>query len=174
MKALAPYILLLSLIAVTAGCSKISSLLGTSSDPAGAQTASDVYFDLLSDVPIPRDMSVDRKRTLVSTSQNGVHVGLLTVSGRVEVRSLNETMIHNMVRQGWSLRAATTGERTMQIYEKGLQYAVIYTYEELINTVMEIWGAQRINDGAYPATGSGGSSFQLEPVPLSPSTTLTK
>ena len=63
---------------------------------------------MFSDIPIPRDMSVDRKRTLVSTAQNGLNIGLITVTGRVDLRSLNDAMIHNMARQGWALRAVTT------------------------------------------------------------------
>jgi hypothetical protein len=151
MKTLAHCLLLLGLIAAVGGCAEVSNLFSPSSpesEPVAAAPPSDVYFDLFSDIPIPRDMSVDRKRTLVSTAQNGLNIGLLTVTGRVDVRSLNEAMIRDMSRQGWSLRAATTGEKTMQIYEKGFQYAVIYTYEEMFGTVMEIWGAHRLGEGA--------------------------
>ena len=169
MKALASCFLVLGLAAVTAGCGVISNPFSSSSaSDSSVPLQSDVYFDPFSDIPIPRDMSVDRKRSLVSTAQTGLNVGLLTVTGRVELRSLNDAMIHNMSRQGWSLRAATAGAKTMQIYEKGNQYAVIYTYDEMFTTVMEIWGAQRLSDGAYssPAAGFGGSSFQLDPMPL--------
>jgi len=177
MKALARCLLLLGLIAVMAGCANMRNMFSSSStaseEPVATPPPSDVYFDLFGDIPIPRDMEVDRKRTLVSTAQNGLNIGLLTVSGRVELRSLNEATVHNMMRHGWSLRAATTGVKTMQIYEKGFQYAVIYTYEEWFSTVMEIWGAQRLNDGVSP-TGFGASPFQLEPTPVYPQTPLGK
>jgi len=178
MKALARCLLLFVLIAVAAGCadmrSSSSSSSTASSEPVATPPSSDVYFDLFSDVPIPRDMSVDRKRTLVSTAQNGLNIGLLTVSGRVELRSLNEVMVQNMMRNGWSLRAATTGVKTMQIFEKGIQYAVVYTFEEMFTTIMEIWGAQRLSDGLVPAPGAGSSLFQLEPTPVHPNTTQAK
>ena len=170
MKKLARCLVLFGLLAVLGGCADMSNPFASSStaspEPVATPPPSDVYFDLFSDIPIPRDMTVDRKRTLVSTAQNGLNVGLITVSGRVEVRSLNDAMIHNMARQGWALRAATTGMKTIQIYEKGTQYAVVHTYEEMFSTVMEIWGAQRLGDGVYPAASGGGSSFQLDPTPV--------
>ena len=169
MKALARGLVLLVLLVAVSGCADMSNPFASSSstaspEPVSTPPPSDVYFDLFSDIPIPRDMTVDRKRTLVSTAQNGLNNGLITVTGRVEVRSLNDAMVHNMSRQGWALRAATTGMKTIQIYEKGSQYAVIYTYEEMFSTVMEIWGAQRLGEGMYPASGQSGGSFQLAPT----------
>lgn len=181
MNALARCLLLLGLLTALAGCADMSNPFSSSSstaspEPVASPPPSDVYFDLFSDIPIPRDMTVDRKKTLVSTAQNGLNIGLITVTGRVELRSLNDAMIHNMTRQGWTLRAVTTGMKTMQIYEKGTQYAVIYTYETTFSTAMEIWGAQRLGDGVYPPATANGS-FQLEPAPAqsgSGGTTLTK
>jgi hypothetical protein len=72
-----------------------------------------------------------------------------------------------MARHGWQLRGATTGQRTIQIYEKSNMFAVIYTYESTFSTVMEIWGAQRLNDGMYSGpAGMGG--LQFDPLPPSP------
>ena len=36
---------------------------------------SEVYFDQFPDVPIPRDMSVDAKRSLISVAQDGTKTG---------------------------------------------------------------------------------------------------
>lgn len=174
MKALARCLILFGLLTALplalTGCTDLfstSSSTTASPEPTASAPPSDVYYDLFTDVPIPREMTADRNRSLVVTAQGGQSIGLITVSGRVELRSLNDAMINNMARHGWALRAVTTGKRTIQIYEKGNQYAVIYTYEETFSTVMEIWVAQRLGDGVYPQASSGGasSSFQLEPAP---------
>jgi len=169
MKALATFFLVLGLIAAVAGCASNPFASSSASSESPASASGEVYYDLFGDIPIPRDMSVDRKRTLVSRTPNGPNIGLLTVSGRVELHSLNDAMIRNMARQGWTLRAATTGVKTMQIYEKASQYAVIYTYERTLYTDMEIWSAQRLNESPASPAGSGGVvPFQLDPVPLAP------
>lgn len=172
MKAIARYLVLFSMIFLLQACADMFNSSSSSSsegvEPVAA-APSETYFDQFSDVPIPGEMSVDRKRSLSTTTQDGMRIGLITVTGRVDILSLNNAMIHNMARNGWSLRAATTGTKTMQIYEKGLQYCVIYTYEETFNTVMEIWGAQRLGDNAYPAaTQNSSSSFVLDPTTPAP------
>ena len=48
-------------------------------------------------------------------------------------------MILNMNRQGWNLRGAAIGSKTMHLYEKGERYAVIYYYEQTTTAAMEIW-----------------------------------
>ena len=173
MKSIARYFVLFSMILMLQACADMFNN-STSSSPATEPVAaapSETYFDQFSDIPIPSEMSVDRKRSLSTTTQDGMRIGLITVTGRVDVLSLNNAMIHNMARSGWALRAATTGTKTMQIYEKGLQYCVIYTFEETFTTVMEIWGAQRLGDSYSAAAASGpssSSSFVLDPTTPAP------
>ncbi len=174
MKAIARYLVLFGMILLLQAC---ADMFNSSSSPSSANeqptatAPSETYFDQFSDVPIPSEMSVDRKRSLSTTTQDGMRIGLITVTGRVDILSLNNAMIHNMARNGWALRAATTGPKTLQIYEKGMQYCIIYTYEDTFNTVMEIWGAQRLGENAYPAataTPDAASSFVLEPTTPAP------
>jgi len=174
MKALARYCVIFAMLFVLPGCADMFNSSSSNSSSAEAtepvaMQPSGTYYDQFSDIPIPSDMTVDRKRSLSSTTQDGMRIGLITVTGRVDVMSLNSAMIHNMARNGWALRGATTGMKTIQIYEKGNQYAVVYTYEETFTTVMEIWGAQRLGDNAYPlATSGGNSSFVLDPTTPAP------
>ncbi|MEG1610890.1 MAG: hypothetical protein RR317_06870 [Bilophila sp.] len=131
----------------------------------------EVYFDQFPDVPLPRDMTVDSSRSLVSVAQDGSKTGLLTVEGRVDKPSLANAMILNMNRQSWNLRAATTGAKTMHLYEKDNRYAIVYFYEQTTSVAMEIWIATRLEDGVIP-TGNGGAgmnagsnpSFKLAPA----------
>lgn len=143
------------LLFLLASCSSIGfenpfETSATSSDRSAAET----YMAQFEDVPIPSDLKVERSRSLVTTAQNGMRVGLVTVSGRVEINSLNNAMVNNMSNNGWALRGSSSGSKTMQIYEKPERLAVIYTYEQTIDTIMEVWVVQRL-DGSV----SSGSSY---------------
>ena len=120
-----------------------------------ASDGSEVYFDQFPDVPIPRDMSVDAKRSLISVAQDGTKTGLITVEGRVDKPSLANAMILIMNRQGWNLRAAAIGSKTMHLYEKGDRYVVIYYYDQTTTAAMEIWAMTRLADGVLPTMGNG-------------------
>ncbi len=116
----------------------------------------EVYYDQFPDIPIPRDLTVDRSRSLVSSTVDGAKVGLVTAEGNVEMLSLTSAMAHNMTGQGWALRSATTGPRMMQIYEKDNRYAVLYYYEQTLSAAMEMWVGTRLPEGALsPPLPSG-------------------
>lgn len=145
-------LLLACLLLPISGCAELNI-----SNPFEKKTAdgSEVYFDQFPDVPIPRDMSVDAKRSLISVAQNGTKTGLITAEGRVDRPSLANAMITNMNKQGWQLRGAAIGSKTMHLYEKGDRYAVIYYYEQTTTAAMELWVMTRLADGVLPTMGSG-------------------
>lgn len=109
----------------------------------------DVYFDYFQDVPILKDLAVDPERTLISVAQDGSKIGLLTAEGRVDMRSLSNAMINIMSKQGWSLRSSMQGVKNVQIYEKNNRYAVLYYYEQMTSTAMEVWVGGKIAEGAH-------------------------
>lgn len=140
------------------------------------ETTSDVnevYYDQFPDIAIPADMSVDRSRTLISVAQDGTKVGLLTVEGRVERSSLSTAIMQNMSKRGWALRGIVAGNKTMQLYEKDQRHAVIYLYDQVTTTAMEVWVTTRLNEGALgPLGGLSGETgegsqpaFYLTPLP---------
>lgn len=130
----------------------------------------DFYFEQFTDIPIPRDLSVDLARTFVSVTADGTKIGLVTTKGRVEQLSLGTAMINNMVNQGWSLRSTVNGPKILQVFEKEGRFAVLYFYEQTLSTAMEIWVSTRLPDGMVPsavptgsfgggAGGTGGESY---------------
>ena len=137
MRALYCLLLICSLLPLS-GCAdlNISNPFETKSSDG-----SEVYFDQFPDVPIPRDM---------------------TVEGRVDKPSLANAMILNMNRQGWNLRGAAIGSKTMHLYEKGERYAVIYYYEQTTTAAMEIWVMTRLADGVLPTMGNGGAAAGMD------------
>lgn len=160
-------------VMLLSGCADMSMNISNPFDTTS--DVNDVYYDQFPDIAIPSDMSIDRTRSLVSTSQDGTKIGLLTVQGRVERSSLSNALMQHMLRQGWTLRGSLTGSKTMHIYEKDQRYAVIYLYDQLTKTAMEIWVATHLADGGMPAgngfmnTGTredtGQPSFYLTPLP---------
>ena len=148
MRALYCLLLICSLLPLS-GCAdlNISNPFETKSSDG-----SEVYFDQFPDVPIPRDMSVDAKRSLISVAQDGTKTGLITVEGRVDKPSLANAMILNMNRQGWNLRGAAIGSKTM----------VIYYYEQTTTAAMEIWVMTRLADGVLPTMGNGGAAAGMD------------
>lgn len=143
-------VLLITLLLSLTGCADLDI-----PNPFETKTAdgSEIYFDQFPDVPIPRDMSVDVSRSLVSVAQDGTKTGLVTVEGRVDKPSLANAMISNMHRQGWNLRGAVIGTKTTHLYEKGERYAVIYYYDQTTTAAMEVWVMTRLADGVLPTIG---------------------
>ena len=158
MRALYCLLLFCSLLPLS-GCAELNI-----SNPFETKSSdgSEVYFDQFPDVPIPRDMSVDAKRSLISVAQDGTKTGLITVEGRVDKPSLANAMILNMNRQGWNLRGAAIGSKTMHLYEKGERYVVIYYYDQTTTAAMEIWAMTRLADGVLPTMGNGGISAGMD------------
>ena len=152
-----------SVLFLLPGCAEMNI-----SNPFESSTSSETYFDQFPDIPIPRDMNVDTKRSLVSVAQDGSKLGLLTVEGRVDKPSLANATILNMNRQGWALRGTINSNKVVQLYEKDNRYAFIYIYEQALNVAMELWVANRLAEGVLPGASSdmsGGSSpsFYLTP-----------
>lgn len=146
------------------GCSDMS--MPTISNPFASSTeVTQVFYDEFSDVPIPSDMSVDRARSLVSVTPEGIKIGLVTTEGRYELSSLTQAMIHNMNGQGWTLRSVVMGPRVMQVYEKDNRMATIYYYPQTASVAMELWVALRLPDGMLPMSGGAASpsSYPMQP-----------
>lgn len=147
---------------------------------ASSTDVSQVYYDEFPDVPIPADMSADRKRSWVSVTPEGVKMGLLTTEGRYDLPSLATATIHNMNGQGWSLRAMSNGPRIMQVYEKDNRIAVVYFYSQTTSVAMELWISLRLPDGVIssssnmPSMSSGGGYAPSDGGPAGGSSPLAQ
>lgn len=145
---------------IVAGCSKLdfSNLNITNPFSTSSAHVDDVYYGNFPDICIPNEMTIDHNRTLVSVGPDGEKIGLLTFEGRVDIVSLCYAMIHNMSRQGWTLRGVIDGKRTVQLYEKSGRYAILYIYGQKLTTAIEVWVLARLENGAYQLNSSTGMS----------------
>ncbi len=144
-------LLLVFFIMFMSGCTALRNPFETT-----ATDVSDVYYDEFPDVPLPRNMVVLRDTSLVSVTQEGAKIGLLTTEGNYDMSSLATAMVHNLTGQGWTLRAMLNGRRMMQVYEKDSRTMTLYYYPQLTTVAMEIWMALRLPDGVLPSGGSLG------------------
>ncbi len=161
----------LALCAPLGGCAEVG--VPNPFNPAPA-SITDVYTSQFADIPIPSAMKSVPASSLVTPSQSGQKVGLETFEGRVETASLANAMIHNMARQGWSLRGSMSGKRTLQLHEKGDMYAVLYFYDQTMSTAMEVWVLNRLSGATNYVPYSDPTTPQLlgtgtSPLPSSPS-----
>lgn len=136
--------LLLALTVALTGCAEMNPF----STPTNPEAA---VYSQFSDIPVPKDMSTNANRTFVNYGQDGTKVGMETLEGRIPSLTLTRVMINNMLRDGWSIRATSSGaSRYMQVYERDNRYAVLYYYDQTASYAMEIWVATRLADGAVP------------------------
>lgn len=148
------------------------------------------YYDEFSDVAIPKEMSPEKKETYITYSADGVKLGTLMVTGRVDLPSLVEAMRGHMQRDGWKLRSVFRSSRSIIIFEKADRMCSMYLSEGMFSTEMLIFVSQRLNDGALqysvpapasmepllpsdpPVTTGSGSSMSL-PLPASANGNVT-
>ncbi len=112
----------------------------------------DVYYGQFLDIPIPEGMNLDPRRSRVSISTSSSPTGLETYVGMIDSVSLNNAMLHNFATSGWTLEAAATHDKYIQIHQKGTLFALVYIYGDLLGTSMEIWLSDSLAAGqAYSA-----------------------
>ena len=92
--------------------------------------------------------------------------GLEIFRGDVDIAFAAQAMYNGLQSQGWHLRQAQRkGIRGVYVYERGSSIATLTVEREAVGTVLAIWVADRMPDGAaFPmqensgASGYGGSS----------------
>ncbi|MBR5734559.1 MAG: hypothetical protein IKX79_03325 [Desulfovibrionaceae bacterium] len=167
------FVCLAALLLLLQGCADMNFSNPFEQKPAET-SVNDVFYDEFPDVPFPADMQVDRKKSMVVATPDGIKIGVLTAEGRVDKLSLTTATIHNMQKKGWTLRGMVHGSRSMQVFEKEGRYAVCCFYEQVLSSVMEVWVVTRIADGVistpnYQSYSSDTSSSAPLPAPSSSS-----
>lgn len=158
-------ILLAVTLAALSGCA-VQDLNPFSSRPLNP---GEVVYSQFSDVPVPRDMTTDQRRSFISYSQDGTKNGLETLEGSFDMTSLTRAMINNMMRDGWSLRGTSSGaSRHVQLYERDNRYAILYFCNQTASVAMEVWVMNRLAEGAYqPPAEPAGAAPDYAPPPSS-------
>lgn len=135
--------LVLVCVVALGGCVGSSSENG--SDPVSGGLT--YYYDEFQDVPIPKEMTPEKKETFITYGADGTKLGTLIVSGRVEMASLVAAMQSYMQRDGWTLRSVFRSSRSILIFEKPEKMCSMYLSEGMINTDVLIFVSPRLADG---------------------------
>lgn len=123
------------------------------------------YYDEFTDVAIPKEMKPHKKETFITYGTDGVKLGTLLVSGRVDLASLVNAMQGHMLRDGWALRSVFRSSHSILIFEKADRMCSMYVNESMMDTNMLIFVSLRLVDGAMQYNVPASTS--MEPLPPS-------
>ena len=151
-------IALLSLLATLPGCASIGLENPFSNDPltGGADTTT----SLLLGVPTPAGMQRFGSHGFQDFGPGGGRQGLEVLRGQVDTGFAAQIMYSGLQSQGWQLRLALRkGARAVYVYDRGSAMAVLTFDPQTLQTVLNIWVADRLPDGApLPMQDAAGSS----------------
>ncbi len=131
----------MAVVFLLSGCSSMPSI----SNPFEKPNVTETYISQFQDVPIPAPMTNIPSETLVTVASDGNKYGLESFSGRVEITTLANVMMQNMLHQGWKLRGSSVGVRSVQLYEKNPHFAALFFRENVMNTTMDVWVVNGVN-----------------------------
>lgn len=138
---------LLSLLATLPGCASIGLENPFSNDPLTGGT--DTTTSLLLGVPTPAGMQRYGSHGFQDFGPGGGRQGLEVLRGQVDTGFAAQIMYSGLQGQGWQLRMALRkGARAVYVYDRGATMAVLTFESQTMLTVLNIWVADRLPDGA--------------------------
>ena len=156
------------LAALMAGCSSMEISNPFSNDPLTGGV--DTGKSQLLGVSTPAGMQRFPTHGYQTSGAGGAQ-GLEIFRGDVDMGFVAQIMFTGLQGQGWHLRMAQRkGVRAVYVYERGSTVASLTVEREAVGTVLAIWVADRMPDGAtlpmqentgasgYGGSGSGGGS----------------
>src|ERR1035437_3518059 len=91
---------LLLVLSVLPSCSTFDRMTGREETPKQKTDAPNQAFFGFPDIPIPKELTYAANKSFVYETQS-VKVGVLVLSGNVELQSLEDYFKINMVKNGW-------------------------------------------------------------------------
>ncbi len=151
------------LAALMAGCSTLEISNPFTNDPLTGGV--DTGTSQLLGVSIPAGMQRFPTHGYQTTGASGAQ-GLEIFRGDADMGFAAQIMYNGLKGQGWQLRMAQRkGIRSVYVYERGAAIATLTIERETVGTVLAIWVADRMPDGATlpmqentGASGYGGSN----------------
>ncbi len=126
----------LFLILGLTACSKMEVSNPFATDPVAVES---VNYGQIIDIPVPSYMKREDADSLVILGENNQSVGVETFSGGSDIVALNNTMIHIMAKNGWTLLGFKADSRYVQIHKKDARLALLYLKKDLVSTTLEVW-----------------------------------
>lgn len=142
-------ILFLFALWALAGCASTAKKdQGTAPSDTGLRAS----FSDFEDVPIPSEISVNKKKTQLY-SAGKVKVGLLTLEGRVDPDSLAAFFQNNLPRSGWKPMTTLKDRENVLVFLKDDRLCLINIAEGWFTTVCEV-RVGMVEKAAEPGKGT--------------------
>jgi hypothetical protein len=127
-------VVLLFALWASAGCSLFATKeQGTPSSDTGLRVA----FSDFEDVPLPSEMSPNKRKTQLYSAGKG-KVGLLTLEGRVDPDSLAAFFQNNLPRNGWKPMTSLKDRDHVLVFAKEERMCLINISEGWFTTICEV------------------------------------
>jgi hypothetical protein len=90
------------------------------------------------DVMVPRDMDIDREASAIYR-RDGASIGILRMSGRIDLSSLMRYFQNNLGNEGWRQVSVMRAPQSLMVFQKANRMAVIALSEDSLTTYADIW-----------------------------------
>ncbi|WP_291323420.1 hypothetical protein [Desulfonatronospira sp.] len=101
------------------------------------QASAHSYYDF-QDIPIPREMKINRDESILFESK-GLKAGMLTYSGRVDSDSLFDYFHISMPNENWELLSYIKYGTQILTFAKDNRLCIIRIIEGRLRTELQIW-----------------------------------
>lgn len=145
-------LLAIMVICLLGGCGYLGIESPFRTDPlTGGENA---VSSLLLDVRLPAGLQRYPSHGFINNGVNGSREGLETFRGNISSQVAAIDLYNELHARGWEMRLnLRKGDRSVMLYEKGNDLAILTFHRQGVMTVLEIWAGQRLADGALPGTG---------------------
>ena len=100
------------------------------------------FYDF-EDIPIPREMNLDREGSILFESQ-GIRAGMLTYTGRVDSESLFNYFQIGLPNENWELLSYIKYGTQILTFSKNDRLCIIRILEGRLRTELQIWISPKI------------------------------
>ena len=128
----------LVVLLLATGCATMKSWTGEEETPASKSEAPNVAYYSFPDIPVPKELELNRGKSFVYETSN-LRTGVLVLKGNVDVNSLEEYFRTNMAKNGWRFLNGFKYATVILNYTKEDKAAHIRVSRESFSTLVEIW-----------------------------------
>lgn len=132
-------VIVISLVVIISGCSYFrSSTVSSNAIGKSSTEGSNVVFYSFPDIPVPKELTLIREKSFIYETSS-IKVGVLLLSGNVDIISLESYFKINMAKNGWRFTNSYKYNDMIMNFLKEDRSANIRTTRETFTTQVEIW-----------------------------------
>ncbi len=132
-------VLILVVLLLATGCSTWKRMTGQEEESVPKATESpNVTYYSFPDIPIPKELDLDREKSFVYETSN-VRTGVLVLTGNVDVNSLEQYFKTNMAKNGWRFMNSFKYNTVILNYMKEDRASHIRISRGAWKTTVEVW-----------------------------------